>query len=554
MQSTAVIRTFILGAWIINISLAGVNAQETVFTGLQSPMKRAERYNNNQQYTKALELYLQAAAHKKPPKDLPLKVARTYIRLNKSAQAADWYQRYLDDHETLPAADLLAYAEVLTGLERYKEAISYYQWYRKQHPEDETIMEKIWSLTHISRLWEDSVYYSIKEVPFNSSFSEFAPAFVDKGLVFVSNNKPKGGVLQLDPTTNLPYLSLYYLPLETDTVTATINYGSTRILLKSSSKLHQGPAIQMPTDSSKLIFTRSSRDARDEINIQLFWAHRQRDKWVEGKTLSIHEHIRSASYPAISRDGKLLYFVSDSEGGFGGKDLYRSEWQHDRWAPPENLGAAINTPGDETTPFIHSANALYFASNGHAGMGGLDLFRAFLHQDEILDIVNLGYPINTSFDDFGLVLDQWGAHGFMASNRGKSGFNDDIYELEIDLQTYPLTISGKLLIRESTWADSISSQPLAGATMMLIDNYRKVTLSQIESSSSGEFILEIPYASQYKIRVIQSDIGSAVVSLEVPKNRKLHHDHQIVVVKSMFQSPVDEAGNNPDNLLNYKQK
>ena len=146
---------------------------------------------------------------------------------------------------------------------------------------------------------------------------------------------------------------------------------------------------------------------------------RKRSEWIEsGITLfRYNSQEYSLSHPSISTDGQTLYFVSDMPGGFGGQDLYKCLWSKTGWSRPQNLGDKINTTGNETAPFIHNNQALYFASDGHAGFGGLDVFKILMVNKKVVEIQNIGYPVNTPFDDFGLILNQEGTHGYFASNR-----------------------------------------------------------------------------------------------------------------------------------------
>jgi hypothetical protein len=220
------------------------------------------------------------------------------------------------------------------------------------------------------------------------------------------------------------------------------------------------------------------------------------------------------------------------KGGIGGKDLYKSEFVNGQWMKPVNLGEGINTIYDEVSPFLHGPT-LYFASNGHAGLGGLDIFRTIQDHVGLTDPENMGYPVNTNYDDFGFVVDSTNTHGYLSSNRRSGGFDDDIYEFEMDLQAYPLTITGVMKFKEHNWPDSAELAIMSNAKLFLIDNDRNVTVQEAACDHEGRFLLTIPYYSKFKIKVVSAD-DENFVSLEIPKHRKEHGQHEIVIVRDAF--------------------
>jgi hypothetical protein len=151
----------------------------------------------------------------------------------------------------------------------------------------------------------------------------------------------------------------------------------------------------------------------------------------------------------------------------------------------------------------------------------------------------MGYPLNTSSDDFGIFLDSTGTKGYVSSNRKNKGFDDDVYEVEMDLQTYPLTISGQLIVKEHNWSDSSELLPFGNARIELIDNIRNITVFQSSSDGQGSFSITIPRFSNYRIKVVSADGEDHVVSLEIPRQRKKDTRHQIVIVKDAFRSKND---------------
>jgi hypothetical protein len=193
----------------------------------------------------------------------------------------------------------------------------------------------------------------------------------------------------------------------------------------------------------------------------------------------------------------------------------------------------LNTPYEEASLFLHRDRTLYFSSTGHAGLGGRDIFKSDLSANGSGEVINLGYPINTHFDDFSFSLDSVGVTGYFASNRKNKGTSDDLYRVDIDMQPYPLAIEGVISFKE---INSTVVAALPRARLTLIDNFKNVPVSESFSDSAGNFVLQIPYFSQYKLKVTDEHNNENVVSLEVPRHRKKEEKHEIVVVRDAFRN------------------
>lgn len=220
--------------------------------------------------------------------------------------------------------------------------------------------------------------------------------------------------------------------------------------------------------------------------------------------------------------------------GYGGYDLYVSHWKDNTWTKPVNVGEKINTKGNERFPFVVK-QTLYFTSSGLAGLGGMDIFKTSIEADGFGEVGNLGYPINTNFDDFALTLDSTVSFGYLSSNREK--MNDDLYFINIDLQTYPLIINGILKYKENGWKDDTDLKVLTNATLRLIDNKQNDVVCNTSSDATGHFSLIIPYFSQYRIQVVNADgTDEASVSLDLSKSKNSGSEYEIVVVKNVFEN------------------
>ena len=519
--------------------------QESIFNGLKGDSKRADRFYSLGTYKNALDLYLSAENKKNSASDLKLKIARTYFQLKDYENSALWYDKYASLSTKISDNDLYIYAEALRSSSQYKKAIVYYKRYQNLHPEDKSIDDKIWRLANIQYLLEDSMHYSIKKANIDAPGAQYSPVFYNEGIV--ANKRVSGGIVSIDGFNNTQFKTLYYADVEIDTInsSADLQYTNIREFSKGITSKYNTGSITFFPGSKKMIFTKNSIYSHEKGSyLQLFIAELRDGSWQEVKPLPFNSTDYSVSNPSLDAEGKTLYFASNMPGGYGKKDLYVSYFIDNTWSKPENLGGRINTAEEEGYPYIHNST-LYFSSNGHGGLGGLDIYRIDSRNRDSDELVTIGYPLNSSFDDFGIALNDQGTNGFISSNRLNGGFEDNIYEIEIDLQSYPLTIKGTVKYKELNWRESHRHEVLKNAELLLIDSNKMLQVSNSKTDSLGYFELEIPYASNYTLKIVSPVIGDKRVKLEIPKNKRPDSAHDIVIIKNKL-----DTDNNDSNKTN----
>jgi tetratricopeptide (TPR) repeat protein len=507
-------------------------SQETVFALLKSDKKRADEYFREQNFESALKYYSSVLDRKKFNPALMLQVAESSYFLKKYKQAIAAYEAYLNNSEQIPERSLFQLAESCVSIGDVQKALIYYKKYIDEFGADPVILKKIWRLNNIQFVYEDSAHFAVRALPTNAlQAGEIFGRSYGKGFMFLSNRKETRVVQKIDAATNKPFHALYYSPVIPDSsVSGALKIGRPSKFQKTNFKFHPGP-FAMYFKQSKMVVTVLGKKSK------FVFAEKVGNNWVVQGEFPFNNHSYSLSDPFMSEDGTVLYFASDMPGGFGGKDLYRSTFQNGQWAKPVNLGETINTKYDELSPFVYKNATLYFSSNGQAGIGGLDIFKAEIVSDDFDEPKNIGYPVNSILDDFGISIDSTGRRGFFTSNRKSGEFDDDLFEFEMDLQTYPLVINGTLRFREHNWNDSSNLQTFARAKLIVIDAIREVKVFEQTTDNDGKFTITIPYFSMYKIRVIGEDQNENVVSLDLPKHRIEESDHDIVVVKDAFKTP-----------------
>lgn len=371
-------------------------------------------------FNKAVKQYKELLGIRKDPK-VELRLAESFRRLNDHEQAAFWYGMAQNDGLILTQGQLMDYALSLKSLKRYHAAKEIFGEY---DAEDKWASNQARSLERMDTFYVDQHAYEVSWESFNSTGKDFGPAFMEGQLIFVSNRNSGLGKRSYHwDESNFLDLYLKGDSSEVDKVSGSLN-----------TKYHEGPATFWE-GGTKVLFTRNSY-YRSKVSLstngvnhlKIFYAEKQKSgHWGPPKEFPFNNDEYSVGHPSISRDGMTLYFASDMPGGYGGVDLYRSDFKLGQWQTSVNLGPVINSPRDEMFPYIHDDQTLYFASNGHPGLGGLDLYKVSLRISQ--EVSNLGFPVNTSSDDFGWCFRPSGNQAYFSSNRPGGMGDDDIYSV-----------------------------------------------------------------------------------------------------------------------------
>ncbi len=279
---------------------------------------------------------------------------------------------------------------------------------------------------------EKQVFLS-NEATINTEALEYSPAFYEDGIVFISTRYASKKYKIKDRRINKNIMGIFLARRNEDGTLQEPGAFSEKIM----TTVHEGP-VTFDRTADFMFFTRNNfkngrrQKAKDGIvKLQIYSAEKVGDDWSNVKELSFNDKETNACHPAISVDGNLLYFASDRPGGHGGMDVWVSRRLGDDWGEPINLGPQINTEGDDVFPFIHADGTLYFASTGHTGNGGLDLFMSQRKGDTWTRPTNLGKPFNTENDDFGFIIDRDKKNGYFSTNRNGGQGEDDIYSFYI---------------------------------------------------------------------------------------------------------------------------
>lgn len=415
------------------------------FSHTFAQIRQAEKEMELYHFTEAVSL-LQKALEKKNPDEvakITALLARCYRKMNQWDEAGRWYKEAIGNGNQDPET-LWFYAQALRNTGRYAKARTLFLAYDSLHGEayDGTLFASFCdSATHWLTLPPG---YSVSPVlTLNSPQSEFGVVPFGDGLLFASDR------LQEEPGernygwTGHGYLRLYASKLELADSVPVLQSPAT-YSIGGDQRWHNGPvSVTRQGDLAVINRTLLYRDKgkkepgsmRTHL-LKLFTTTREGDKWSKPDPFFLNNDNWSVGHPALSPGGDTLVFVSDMPGGFGGTDLYVCIWQGNRWSDPVNLGSTINTSRNEMFPFVSENKRLYFASDGHPGFGGLDLFvtsqqvgtpdEQGTHGQVWQKPENLGHPVNSSYDDFSLAARNDNS-GFFSSNRPGGTGSDDIY-------------------------------------------------------------------------------------------------------------------------------
>jgi outer membrane protein OmpA-like peptidoglycan-associated protein/tetratricopeptide (TPR) repeat protein len=423
--------------------------------------RRADRLFDDFSYITARDIYKRVVKLDSANDRAKLRVAECYLKLNDAENAEEWYKKLSDDYIQQSSYDLINFGESLLKNKKYAPAKRIYEAVAVISPNDIRVSNLLKGIQDIDKFFLDSLKFEVRLVDFNSEQSDFSPAFFNDGIAFVSGRNSGLPVKYVYNWDHTNFLDIYYA----ERYISGRFKEAERLDSKINTRYHEGP-LSFYDDDKKLIFTRNnfvsgvSNLSSEGVNrLQLFYTERpdKTGKWKKPVIIDVVSKEYSAGHPTVTRDGKKMYYSSNIPGGFGEADLYYSEYNDGKWSNPINLGAEINTNGNELFPFISDEGTLYFASDGHQGLGGLDIFKAEFLKDGKVAVKNMGYPLNTNLDDFGLIVS--GDKGYFSSQRLG---NDNIYEIFFNFVPVQVVLIDSLTKKEITGKVSVVNNTTGG--------------------------------------------------------------------------------------------
>jgi outer membrane protein OmpA-like peptidoglycan-associated protein len=426
------------------------------------------------------------------------KLADSY-RLAGNSKKAETYYAQLEQKGGATSTDILRYAEVLKMNGKYDLAIAKMEQYNLQVPGEDRIIKHVTDKTYYVPLNEDKGQFALTNLKMNTSESDFGTSYLNDKVVFVSSRQGIG-FTKYEYNWNVKnFLNLYsFVPDKSDkTKVSKIKHLTAKGGINK--KFHEGPAT-FNADGNLMIFTRDRYNKTEELNtnqvrvLELWWSEKDANgEWGKAQPMSFNNKEYNVGHGALTPDGRTLYFVSDMPGGEGESDIYYSTRNGDgTWSSPTNAGQNINTEGKEMFPFYHDKGMLFFASDGHAGIGGLDVFMATVSGTTFVTSKNLGSTLNSSMDDFAFILDKEMKTGYVSSNRDGGKGNDDIYAFDL-LKPFKLTKRIEGIAREKG-----KGIILTGAVIKLYGADNNV-LAEVLADNNGYYSFDVDPDLDFKL-------------------------------------------------------
>ena len=485
--------------------LLGLSSISLVY-GQENKLKKADESYEHLNYVNAQKVYLEVAEKGYQSEELFTKLGNSYYFNAQYDQAVKWYENLfaLNANPEDPII-LLRYSQSLKAVGQSDKSVEYYNSYVSLNGPQTNLKTAI---DYEKLIQENSGRYDINAVDYIYDENKISFGYFKSGntLYYASTEDSKSFANKRSAWDGLSFLSLY--TLEVDSVNQAVGTAK-KLKGKLQSKFHESSPV-FTADNKTMYFTRSnltSANKKNDQKLKIYKSEFKDGKWQEAEDLSINDDLYSNAHPALSADGTKLYFSSDRPGGYGESDIYVSQINTDgSIGEPVNLGRKINTPGKETFPFISDQNELYFSSDGHYGLGGLDVFYVKILNDGFGNLINIGAPINSYADDFAFGIDLETHRGFISSNRtdkeGKFVY-DNIYSF---LETSPI-IDVYAAVIEGTVIDKQTGLPLQDAIVVLADSENKI-YDQVQTDENGHYSIASNKFEQYFVRVSKDKYDS----------------------------------------------
>ncbi|QMU30197.1 OmpA family protein [Adhaeribacter radiodurans] len=515
-----------------------------VFSGLtgklqaQSALRKANQYFDSYKYSLAIEEYKKTIERKAPTLPVTQHLADANRLSNRSVAAEAWYAEVLRFPEAEPI-NILYYAQMLHTNGKYEEAKVQYLQYAEKVPTEATQARKLAESCDLAAQWQKRPpLVEVKAVSeLNSLNSDFSPIPYKNGILFTSDRgtaKPSAKSKEKDKIygwTGRPYLKLF----------GSVKNGTTwskpvPLSTNLNSEFHNGPAA-IDSANTTIYFTRTNlvKLANKKANpdptswvenpfasgfvnrLEIYSSQNNGGKWSEPKPFTYNKvEEYSVGHPVLSPDGNLLYFISDMPGGFGLTDIYYCErLGNGNWSKPVNAGNTINTSGREMFPSFDQKGILYFSSDGHNGFGGLDIFSATGERSTWSSVSNLMLPINSSRNDYGMLVEENGQSGLFSSDRFSEEATADIYSYSLIQQ--PAILAVTTIERIAGQIGKKSLAPLSNVRLRLTQPNGKDSIVAF-TDKKGEYYFKVFKGNTYSLVGSKPSFLTQPATVQVPDN------------------------------------
>ncbi len=396
--------------------------------------KKADEQYEDLGYKTSVDLYQNLSKKEKNDIDVLRRMANSYRLNDEPENAAYWYSKFIS--ETNEAEDLLNYAKVLQSTGACEDAVRWYNKYKDRGDKDQKENRDFIKSCAEEKVFNENTHVEIVNVKaLNTTHLDFSPIPYKDGVVFSSTRGISRMNNRKDVWTKDNFSDLFYAKKKED---GTLEE-PTPLFGSINGNYHDGTAT-FNRPGNMMFFTRNNNKGKSKnglIDLKIYSANKDADGyWANMEELDFNSDEYTTCHPALSPDGRRLYFASNRPGGYGGLDIYVVESTLGGWSTPQNLGPTVNSSDNEIFPFMGEDETLYYSSKGHKGLGGLDIFMAQkvnMYDEGSWSVrENMGEKFNTQKDDFGFWINEEKTRGYLSSSRHEGSGKDDIYEWTAD--------------------------------------------------------------------------------------------------------------------------
>lgn len=457
---------------------------------LTSRIQKADKKFALGEYYRAADMYRKVypqvpSKNKKLKGSVAYKMGRTYFLLENNTKAETSFKNAVK-YGSKDTLVYYYYAEALRSNGKYKEALAMYKKQAEISGNLSIITSGITSCNKAMEEWKKATRFVVsKDKKFNTRYSDFCPAFAsaDADVLYFNSTRVARGAKKNKNSriTGQRNNQIYSSKTNVQGV-----WDNPELVEGINSEFDEG-TVSFSSDFQTLYFSISKIEKGKTLGAAIYTSERTGAAWSDPTPLKVlADSSITVAHPAMDPEGKWLYFVSDMKGSIGGKDIWRTTKTDDGWSVPENLGPTINTEGEEMFPYFSPDGVFYFSSDGHEGLGGLDIFAAtFVDDSTGWEVRNLLQPINSRFDDFGITMAKGGEWGYFSSNRGDRKNYDHIYKFEIPKLTF--NIEGS--VRTAAGDD------LGDAVIKIVGD--NGTIANVKTKKNGTYSIPVQKEAKY---------------------------------------------------------
>lgn len=472
------------------ISIALILVIVCASCSLTSRIQKADKKFALGEYYRAADMYRRVypqvpSKNKKLKGSVAYKMGRTYFLLENNTKAETSFKNAVK-YGSKDTLVYYYYAEALRSNGKYKEALAMYKKQAEVSGNLSIITSGITSCNKAMEEWKKATRFVVsKDKKFNTRYSDFCPAFAsaDADVLYFNSTRVARGAKKNKNSriTGQRNNQIYSSKTNVQGV-----WDNPELVEGINSEFDEG-TVSFSSDFQTLYFSISKVEKGKTLGAAIYTSERTGAAWSDPTPLKVlADSSITVAHPAMDPEGKWLYFVSDMKGSIGGKDIWRTTKTDDGWSVPENLGPTINTEGEEMFPYFSPDGVFYFSSDGHEGIGGLDIFAAtFVNDSTGWEVRNLLQPINSRFDDFGITMAKGGEWGYFSSNRGDRKNYDHIYKFEIPKLTFNIEGSVK----------TAAGDDLGDAVIKIVGD--NGTIANVKTKKNGTYSIPVQKEAKY---------------------------------------------------------